>query len=101
MFNKILIRRVDNLGDIVIALPLISALKRLFPKSTLFIMAKEEHFPLFYKYSSNFLKPIKLKPGTLDPLSALYFIRMQDFQVGEQINIDRMLNKLNSLRYYY
>lgn len=59
--RKILIRRVDNLGDIIIALPVIRNFKKLFPSSTIFIMVKEEHFPFFYKYSSNLLKPIKLK----------------------------------------
>lgn len=59
-YNNILIRRVDNLGDIVIALPVIREIKKNFPDSYLYLMVRNEHRPLLYKYADYFLEPTKL-----------------------------------------
>ena len=58
--KKILIRRVDNLGDIVIALPVIREIKKNFPGSLVYIMVHDVHRPILYKYADYFLKPTKL-----------------------------------------
>ena len=60
-YKKILIRRIDNLGDIVIALPVVREIKRKFPGSKLSVMVQNEHRHLFYNYTDSFLEPIKLQ----------------------------------------
>lgn len=55
--KKILVRRVDNLGDIVLFIPVLREIRNYFEKAEIYLMVKPEHQGLFYKYADNFLDP--------------------------------------------
>ncbi|MEO5569481.1 MAG: glycosyltransferase family 9 protein [Bacteroidia bacterium] len=68
--KRILIRRVDNLGDMVLALPALKALRNHFKESHITLMVKQEHKSLVKKYADDFLAPLPLE--NFDTLSKLY-----------------------------
>lgn len=55
--KRILVRRVDNLGDIILFIPVLRQIRNYFKKAEIFLMVKPEHKGLFYKYTDNFLDP--------------------------------------------
>jgi ADP-heptose:LPS heptosyltransferase len=55
--RKILIRRVDNVGDMVLALPVLRELKRCFKRAEFTLMVKREHRGLLYQYADDFIDP--------------------------------------------
>ncbi|MGI8892396.1 MAG: glycosyltransferase family 9 protein, partial [Bacteroidia bacterium] len=56
---KILLRRVDNLGDVVIIIPIIAALKQKFPGAYITAMVKPQHRDVLSGYADSFIKPVK------------------------------------------
>jgi heptosyltransferase III len=56
---KILIKRVDNLGDVVIIIPLITALKEKFPEAKITAMVKPQHRDVLAGHVDDFIKPMK------------------------------------------
>jgi ADP-heptose:LPS heptosyltransferase len=56
--TSILLRRDDNLGDCVVALPVVRELRRNFPKAYITLMVKGPHRPVFYGYANGFLDPL-------------------------------------------
>jgi len=64
--NKILVRRLDNLGDIILAIPVFRELKKNFPSASLSAMVKPDHRPLLYACADDFIFP-----QPLDRLSLL------------------------------
>ena len=55
--KRILVRRVDNLGDIILFIPVIREIRNYFNEAEIFLMVKTEHKGLFFKYVDNFLDP--------------------------------------------
>ncbi|MGI8892481.1 MAG: glycosyltransferase family 9 protein [Bacteroidia bacterium] len=56
---KILIKRVDNLGDVVIIIPIIIALKKKFPGVQITAMVRPQHRDVLSGYADNFIRPKK------------------------------------------
>jgi len=69
-FRSILVRRIDNLGDIIIFLPVLRELKRNFPDALISAMVKPDHRPLLNGYADNFILPAALR--TLQNLKYKY-----------------------------
>ena len=55
--TRVVVRRVDNLGDIVIALPTIGAIRKNYPASELTLMVRDEHRVLCAGLADNFIPP--------------------------------------------
>lgn len=60
-FQNLLVRRVDNLGDIVIVLPVIRELRRHFPGATFTLMVKPSHRAIFHRYADNYVDVVPLQ----------------------------------------
>jgi len=58
--QRIVVRRVDNVGDIVIALPVLDALRSNFPQAQLTLMVKESHRVLCETLADSFIDPVPL-----------------------------------------
>jgi len=59
--RELLIRRVDNLGDILIALPAFRALREAFPRARVTAMVRPAHKVLLHGLADRFLEPIPLQ----------------------------------------
>ncbi len=55
--KRILIRRVDNLGDIIIALPVIREIRGSYPRARITLMVRPEHRVLVRQYADAFEDP--------------------------------------------
>lgn len=67
--TNILVRRVDNLGDMVLVLPVLRELRAFLPDARFTLMVRPDHRGVFYGYADNFLDPL--------PLQALSTVRRQ------------------------
>jgi ADP-heptose:LPS heptosyltransferase len=65
--KKILARRVDNLGDIVIALPVFNALRKHFANCHLTVMVKPQHRSLLKDIADAFIEPMTVEKTILLP----------------------------------
>ena len=85
--QRIVVRRVDNLGDIVIALPVLEALRANHPDALLFLMVKEAQQVLCKHIADAFLKPVDLErfPGIARKYDLAY-------------NVDYFHNKLQETK---
>jgi ADP-heptose:LPS heptosyltransferase len=61
LMKNILIRRVDNLGDIILAMPVFKALRAHFKHARFTFMVKPEHRPLVQQFADDFLSPLPLE----------------------------------------
>jgi ADP-heptose:LPS heptosyltransferase len=59
--KSILIRRDDNLGDCVVAIPAVREIKRNYPKARITLMVKPQHRPIFFGYCDDYLDPLPSK----------------------------------------
>ncbi|HET6400958.1 MAG TPA: glycosyltransferase family 9 protein [Candidatus Kapabacteria bacterium] len=55
--QRVIVRRVDNLGDIVIALPTLQALRKNYPAAEITLMVKDVHRTLCREVADSFLSP--------------------------------------------
>ncbi len=68
--KNILIRRVDNLGDIILVMPALKLLCDHFRNANITLMVRPEHRVLVKQYADNFLGPVPVKKFKM--LSASY-----------------------------
>ncbi|GEM_PF-5016985 len=59
--QRIIVRRVDNLGDIVLALPVFEALRKNYPKAHFTLMVKESHQALCAHLADEFAPPLPVE----------------------------------------
>lgn len=68
--KNILIRRVDNLGDMILVMPALKMLRNHFKNDKITLMVKAEHRTLVKEYADDFLSPVPVSDFTT--LSELY-----------------------------
>ncbi len=59
--KNILIRRVDNLGDMILMMPALKLLRYHFKNDKITLMVKPEHRVLVKQYADNFLSPLSVE----------------------------------------
>lgn len=80
--ERILVRRVDNLGDIVIALPVLRELRRHLPSGHFTLSVRPEHRVLLNNYADAFIEPVSR--GQLAKLSHRF-----DLTVNIELSLPR------------
>jgi heptosyltransferase-3 len=55
--NRILVKRVDNLGDVIFILPILRELRKKYPAAEIVLMVKKEHREVLFNYADKYLPP--------------------------------------------